>query len=288
MKLNPFVSALVIAAGMTAPTVLFGAAADLNSCCTPGDKDMPKSGISLGNQSYSSLGQVNRSNINSLGPVWKTSTSAAGVTQPVARAGTPDSGQQTTPIIVDGVIYLDTPAGGVIAVDGATGASKWKWEPTTATGAPFGTTGTRRGVSIGEGKVYTLAAGNRVVALNKDTGAVVWAVQPTGPGGAALGNIAKVGTIYHNGIVFVGTNDGNRNAAFAVKSSDGSIMWSFFGGAEPGRVHTDVNGVTIDAGATWGPLQANGQSCALTGGVSPWIHPSVDPELGMVYYTFGN
>src|SRR6185295_8738360 len=97
--------------------------------------------------------------------------------------------------------------GGVIAVDGATGASKWKWEPTTATGAPFGTTGTRRGVSIGEGKVYTLAAGNRVVALNKDTGALVWAVQPVGPvsalfpAGEPLGNIAKVGTIYTDGIV---------------------------------------------------------------------------------------
>ena len=189
MKLNPFVSALVIAAGMTAPTVLFGAAADLDSCCTPGDKDMPKSGGNLGNQSYSSLDQVNRSNINMLGPVWKTSTSAQAVTQPVPRAGNPDAGQQTTPIIVDGVIYLDTPAGGVIAVDGATGASKWKWEPTTATGAPFGTTGTRRGVSIGDGKVYTLAAGNRVVALNKDTGAAVWVVQPTavGPAGSPGG-----------------------------------------------------------------------------------------------------
>jgi len=264
MKFNPFVSALVIAAGMTAPTVLFGAAADLNSCCTPGDKDMPKSGGNLGNQSYSSLDQVNRSNINALGPVWKTSTSAQAVTQPVARAGNADTGQQTTPIIVDGVIYLDTPAGGVIAVDGATGASKWKWEPTTATGAPFGTTGTRRGVSVGDGKVYTLAAGNRVVALNKDTGAVVWAVQPAGEAtNGAFGNIAKVGTIYHDGIVFVGTNDGNRNASLAVKSSDGSLMWSFYSAAEPGRVVTDVNGVTIDAGATWGP---NGATCVLTAG----------------------
>ena len=34
---------------------------------------------------------------------------------------TDDVGQQTTPIVVDGVIYLDTPSGGVIAVDGAIG-----------------------------------------------------------------------------------------------------------------------------------------------------------------------
>ena len=93
------------------------------------------------------------------------------------------------------------------------------------------------------------------MALNKDTGALVWAVQPTGPGGAALGNIAKVGTVYWDGMVYIGTNDGNRNAGFAVRSSDGAIVWSFYGGAEPGRVLTDVNGVTTDAAATWGPLR---------------------------------
>ena len=158
MKFNPFVSALVIAAGMTAPTVLFGAAADLNSCCTPADKDMPKSGGNLGNQSYSSLDQVNRSNINMLGPVWKTSTSAQAVTQPVARAGSADTGQQTTPIVVDGVIYLDTPAGGVIAVDGATGASQVEVGADDGHRRALRYTGTRRGVSVGDGKVYTLAA----------------------------------------------------------------------------------------------------------------------------------
>ncbi|NUZ06617.1 PQQ-binding-like beta-propeller repeat protein [Piscinibacter koreensis] len=288
MKLSATATTLVALAALSTPTVMFGAAADLNACCTPGDQDMPKSGGNLGNQSYSSLSQVNRSNISQLGPVWKTSTSAAAVTQPTPRAGAADTGQQTTPVVVDGVIYADTPAGGVIAVNGANGAVKWKWEPTTASGAPFGTTGTRRGVSVGAGKVYTLAAGNRVVALDKDTGALVWAVQPTGPNGASLGNIAKVGTIYHDGMVFVGTNDGSRNAAFAVRASDGGMLWSFYGGAEPGRIVTDVNGVRVDAGATWGPLQPNGQSCALTSGTSPWLHGAVDPELGIFYVTFGN
>ena len=214
MKLNPFVSALVIAAGMTAPTVLFGAAADLNSCCTPADKDMPKVGGNLGNQSYSSLAQINKSNINMLGPVWKTSTSAQAVTQPVAGAGQrrhrpaddADRGRRR---------HLSRHARPAASSPSTArpARSSGSGTPSTATGAPFGTTGTRRGVSVGDGKVYTLAAGNRVVALNKDTGAVVWAVQPTGAAPVArLGNIAKVGTVYHDGMVFVGTNDGNRNA----------------------------------------------------------------------------
>ncbi len=162
--------------------------------------------------------------------MWLNHVSAAPVTTPTPGPGTSDTGQQTTPIAVDGVIYMDTPNGGVIAIDGKTGTTKWKWTPDR-----FQTSGTRRGVSVGDGKVYTLAGGNRVVALDKDTGAVVWVSQPTGPGGASLGNIPKVATIYYDGMVYLGANDGNRNAAFAVRSSDGSLVWYFYGGAEPGE-----------------------------------------------------
>ena len=70
MRFNPILSSLIAFAALTTPTVMFGAAADLNNCCTPGDQDAPKSAINLGNQSYSALNQVNKSNINKLGPVW--------------------------------------------------------------------------------------------------------------------------------------------------------------------------------------------------------------------------
>src|SRR5690606_18476884 len=187
---------------------------------------------------YSALTQITKQNLHTLGPVWRTHVSA------VAPA-TDDVGQQTTPIVADGVIYVDTPNGEVIAVDGATGEPKWKWAP-----QGFGTNGTRRGVSIGDGKVYTLAAGNRVVALDKDTGEEVWVVQPTAPNGDSLGRIQKVATVYHDGVVYGHTNDGNRGAVFALDSSDGSLIWHFFGGAERGTIFTDVNGNSVDAGAT--------------------------------------
>jgi quinohemoprotein ethanol dehydrogenase len=281
MKPTPLMVSALIAAGLVALPPLLHAqdqptAAALAACCAPGDKDYPTHSGNLGNQGYSALTQINQANIRRLGPVWRTHVSAEA---PASN----HTGQQTTPVVVDGVIYLDTPSGGVIAVNGATGATKWKWVPTA-----FGTNGTRRGVSVGDGKVYTLADGDRVVALNKDTGSEVWVVQPRGPGGASLGNIDKVATVYHDGMVYVGTNDGSRNAAFALKSSDGSIVWSFYGGADVGTVVTDVNGNTIDAGATWGPAMPNGLSCAVVAGVSPWIHGAFDPELGMAYYAFGN
>ncbi|HEX6325417.1 MAG TPA: PQQ-binding-like beta-propeller repeat protein, partial [Jiangellaceae bacterium] len=50
----------------------------------------------------------------------------------------------------------------------------------------------------------------------------------------------------------------------------------------------DVNGNSVDAAATWGPVLPDGTDCALEGGAAPWMHGSIDPELGMYYMTFGN
>ena len=194
-----------------------------------------------------------------------------------------DVGQQTTPIVADGVIYVDTPNGEVIAVDGKTGDANWKWSP-----EDFGTNGTRRGVSLGDGKIYTLADGDRVVALDKDTGEEVWVVQPEAPDGASLGGIEKVATVYHDGLVYVHTNDGDRGAVFALNSSDGSLVWHFFGGPDRGIVFTDIHGNSVDAGATWGPVLPDGTECNLEGGATPWMHGAVDPGLGMYYMSFGN
>jgi outer membrane protein assembly factor BamB len=287
MKLKLVVSSLLALGLISQGPLAFGQAKDFTSATTPADKDFPKVGGNLGNQNYSLLKQINKSNVKALGAAWRTRISQAPTTTPVPAPGSNNTGQQTSALVIDGVIYIDTPAGGVAAIDGKTGAVKWKWTPSTAANG-FNPSGTRRGVSVGDGKVYTLSGGNRVVALDKETGQMVWVVQPRGPNDLALGNIAKVGTVYWDGMVYVGTNDGNRGAGFAVRSSDGSIVWSFYGSAEPGRVHTDVNGNTVDAGATWGPPLPNGNSCALTAGTTPWIHPSVDPELGMVYWSFGN
>ena len=255
----------------------------------PRDKDYPTPGGNLGNQNYSSLTQINKSNIKNVGPVWMTRVSAAPATTPAPSPGTDDGGQQAMPIAVDGVIYMDTPVGDVIAVDGATGAVKWKWHPTAF--PPVNND--RRGVSVGDGKVYTLAGnamvGYRVVALDKNTGAEVWVTQPTDPAGQSFGNIQKVATVYYDGLVYVGTNDGTRNAIFALRSSDGALVWFFFGADKPepwdSRVFTDVNGNIVRADASsWGP----DPTCAEMSGTSPWIHGSIDPELNSIMVAFGN
>jgi quinohemoprotein ethanol dehydrogenase len=247
-----------------------------SSALAPTGVDAPNVGGNLANQHYSGLTQISKHNLQKLAPTWQTHVSSAA-------PASDGVGQETTPIVADGVIYVDTPSGGVIAVDGRTGATKWKWQPTD-----FATARTRRGVSIGDGKVYTTASGGRVVALDKETGAQVWVVQPSAPDGESLGDLGAPATVYNEGLVYASAANGNRSAVVALNASDGSYRWHFFAGQERGTVLTDVNGNTVAPAETWGPVLPDGTDCGLIAGAAPWMHGAVDPELGMYYMTFGN
>lgn len=251
-------------------------AADLGATEATG-ADMPTIGGNLGSQRYSELDDISQKNLKRLAPTWRTHVSDV-------EPASDDTGQQTAPIVIDGVMFFDTPSGGVIALDGATGDAKWKWE-----NDEIGMSGTRRGVSAGEGRIYTLAGDNHVMALDQETGEELWSVQPTGPDGENIGRVGKTATVYSDGIVYVHAADGARGAVVALDASDGRYLWHFFGSPNRGEEFTGLDGETFDASATWGPAPAEGEAdCAETGGATSWINGSVDPELGLYYATFGN
>src|SRR3954447_16861949 len=106
MKLKVVVSSLLSLGVIAASPMAFGAAKDLNSATAPADQDYPEVGGNLGNQNYSSLTLINKSNINNLGGAWMLHVSAAPTTVPVPAPGTTNVGQQTSPIVVDGVIFM--------------------------------------------------------------------------------------------------------------------------------------------------------------------------------------
>lgn len=217
---------------------------------TPGGRDFPKVGGNLGNQNYSALRDIHRGNVRGLGAAWTNSI----------EGGLAAGNSQSTAVAVDGVLYIESAQGNVFAVDGATGVTKWTYRQTRGTI-------TRRGVAVGRGKVFTHARGSWVVALDAETGAVAWEKQVTG-----YGNLEKVAITYHDGRVFVGAADGDRGAGLALDADTGEYLWHFWGIPEPGEFGND----------TW-----EGESWR-EGGATPWIHPAVDPDLGLVYWTFGN
>jgi alcohol dehydrogenase (cytochrome c) len=213
-------------------------------------RDFPKVGGNLGNQNHTSLDRVHRGNVRRLKGAWVNNIEGG------AMAGN----SQSTAVAVDGVLYIESALGNVTAVDGRTGAVKWKYLQTRG---PL----TRRGVAVGAGKVFTCGNGNWLIALDQHTGQVVWERQHND-----YGNLEKVAIVYHDGRLHCGTNDGPRGAALCFDAATGDPLWHFWGTAAPGEF----------GGDTW-----EGQS-ALTGGATPWMHCAIDPDLELAYWTFGN
>ena len=77
--------------------------------------DWPRYGGTLENNHYSPLAQINRENVGRLQLAWQFDTGEEG-------------GLQTSPIIVNGVLYGITPTQKVFALDAATGKLIWKFD----------------------------------------------------------------------------------------------------------------------------------------------------------------
>ena len=138
--------------------------------------------------SYSSLDQINTSNVKSLVPVWSFSTGV-------------DSGHEAAPIVNNGVMYISTPYSQVIALDAATGELLWRYKPKLPEGFSA-LHNTNRGVALYGDKVYMAGLDGVLVGLDAKTGKVVWnaKVEDWKTGGASTwmnGNYdAESNTVY--------------------------------------------------------------------------------------------
>src|SRR5439155_45646 len=114
----------------------------------------------LAGSRFSALGQINTSNVKSLGPRWLFQH---GVIDGVSN--------QTTPVIADGTLYVTDSRGSVHAVDAADGHLLWTYDVTTAIGggAKDGYVFRNRGVCYSNGVIYG-AAGSFLLALDAKTG----------------------------------------------------------------------------------------------------------------------
>ncbi|MCL8014887.1 PQQ-binding-like beta-propeller repeat protein [Streptomyces sp. AS02] len=228
-------------------------------------------GGNFGNQNYSSLSRINRSNAKKLGGAWHVQL----------EGGDTSRHQQCTIVVENGILYVVTTQQNVSAIDGRTGVTKWKTNLGT-------TTANMRGVALGGGLVYTISGDSQVYALNKSTGAVVWqkalivddagsqddCTIDTGECGGNSGTLAGA-VIHDSGRLYIGTQGstaGARGRGYCLNAKTGEVKWTFWSAPGPGQFGHDTW-----EGDTW-----------KTGGAMPWLHPAVDPELGLVYWTFGN
>jgi PQQ-dependent dehydrogenase (methanol/ethanol family) len=273
-------AASVAVAGAAAGAIAVPAAADdLAQPSQPDEfgvagSDFPKVGGNLANLNHSTLDQITNRNVGRLGGAWHVNL----------EGGDQSEAQQSTIVAQDGVLYVQTSQQNVFAVDGRTGATRWKTN--------LGTQRTNmRGVALGQGLVFSTSGTNIVYALDQKTGAIVWTQQlmnegftnggagsgcdpATGECGGDVGTLAGA-VVYWDGLIYVGmegSTGGARGRAYALHASTGAIAWRFWSAPGTGEFGNDTW-----AGDSW-----------KTGGAVCWIHPAIDPELGLVYRAFGN
>ena len=113
---------------------------------------------------YSTLDQINRSNVGKLRPVWSHHTGDS-----LAR---PATTMQATPLVIDGVMYLTTARLKVRALDPSTGEERWTFDPFENVRSGR-SRGVNRGVSYwggGKDERIFIVAWNNLLAVNAKDG----------------------------------------------------------------------------------------------------------------------
>jgi len=164
---------------------------------------------------------ITGSNVATLGVAWCVpveSTGAAGA------AGFPD-GYATTPVVVDGVVYLQDLESNVMAISLATGKVLWTHNYNSPNGGPDG-------VNVAGGVVYA-ATNHAAVALLAATGRQLWSRTLIGNDHEGI----DMAPGYHNGTVYVSTVPvnptvgeylgGGKGTLWALNANTGAPEWSW-------------------------------------------------------------
>lgn len=230
-------------------------------------RNWPTNGGNIYNQRYSVLDQINRGNIADLKAVWRVSLDGSGMN--------PGFSQQAQAIAYEGTIYVVTGENDVFAVDVESGEIRWSYEADVDFDSASICCGRlSRGVGLGEGKVFLGRLDGRLLALDQRTGRVVWNIEAADP---RRGYGITAAPLYYDGMVIVGFSGGEfgiRGRLSAYDASTGDQVWNFFTVPGPGEI----------GHSTW-PQDSD---VWMYGGAPVWQTPSIDPELGLVYFSTGN
>jgi quinoprotein glucose dehydrogenase len=232
--------------------------------------DWPAYGGNPEGTRYSPLQQIHRSNVRQLRIAWTFDTGESGAVQ-------------TQPIVVDGVLYANTPRGRAIAVDAATGKLIWSFDSQTgvrgARAVTYWASGRQRRIFAGFGRyVFALDAGSgKPVASFGDNGRIDLHQDLGRDPEAQSVNLTSPGVVYKDLIIFGGrTAEGLPASPGDIRAYDavsGKLRWSFHTIPHPGEFGYE----------TW-PKDAYQYS----GSANNWAGMAVDLKRGIVYAPTGS
>ncbi|MFZ9395330.1 MAG: PQQ-dependent dehydrogenase, methanol/ethanol family [Erythrobacter sp.] len=222
-------------------------------------------------QRFSPLDQIDEANVGQLGLAWFADLDTG-------------RGQEATPLMHDGTIYVSTAWSMVKAYDAKTGALKWSYDPEVPreTLARVCCDAVNRGVALYGDKVFVAALDGRLIALDQKTGKVAWSsvVVPDQDSYAITGapRAAK-------GLVFIGSAGAEYRARGFLAAYDwqtGKEVWRFH--TVPGNPADGFeNDAMARAAETWA-----GKWWEFGGGGTVWDSIVYDPVTNLVLFGTGN
>jgi alcohol dehydrogenase (cytochrome c) len=260
------VAALAVAAAVVA-AVIAGCGSSGGGEATGAGSDWSTNGGTMSNQRYSTLDDIDTSNVGQLKGVWRTHLNGSGIAAKYSG--------ESQPIVQDGVIYITTGNDDVFAVSVDSGKILWEHKSNISQDISTICCGwLNRGVAIGDGRLYVGQLDGKVVALDPDTGGVLWTRQLVQwqKGQTITGApLFLDGTIY---IGVVGADFGTRGFLEAIDAKTGHSVWRSYMIPSPGQPGSE----------TW----PAGSPAYLRGGASIWSTPAYDEDLNLLYVTTGN
>ena len=221
---------------------------------------------------FSPLTQINRDSVARLKLAW------------YADLGADARGQESTPLVADGVMYATSSWSIVLALDAATGTVRWQYDPKVPRewGVNACCDVVNRGVALWEDMVYVGTLDGRLVALSARDGHFLW--ETTIIDRSERASITGAPRII-NGKVFIGSGGGEfgaRGRLISVDARTGAILWRTF--TVPGNPANRPENLHLPKAAkTW-----TGDWWQFGGGGMAWDAMAYDPALDILYVGTGN
>jgi len=213
---------------------------------------------------HSPLTQITPQNVGRMAAQW--TFQAEGM--PIGR------GFESTPLVLDGILYITGNNNMAWAIDTRTGRQLWRYRRALPPGLTYGGINpSNRGFGALGDRLFMATLDMHLVALDRNTGRVVWDVVVDD---YKLGHAGIAAPLVVKDKVLVGNSGGDiptRGFLDAFDAQTGAKLWRFY--------TVPLKG---EAGAeTWPSDDA-----ATHGGGATWVTGSYDPELNLVYWGTGN
>lgn len=223
--------------------------------------------------------QINWKNVHTLERAWVFKTEVK-------------ESQETSPIVVNGVMYVTTSFNHVYALNAKTGQQIWHYKHDMGPITTYCCGPNNRGVFPYGDNLYMGTLDAKLVALNAKTGAKVWETQIADP---ELGYSETMAPTAVDGMILIGTNGGEYGIRGFVKAFDattGKEVWNFHTTSENSVgvwAKKDATGGDMhrDIAAEKAALKKLGDPYKTLGG-GVWQNMAIDKSTGTAYFVVGN